>query len=309
MLETPVLFIIFNRPDTQRQVLERIREVQPKQLFIVADGPRANKPEDVEKCKQARAIIDELVDWNCELFKNYSETNQGCRDRISTGISWFFEHVEEGIILEDDCLPSLGFFPFCESLLSNYREDDSISQISGFNTEGVSNYIINDYFYSALGTIWGWATWKRAWNKMSISNDFLFQIKNEKIIESFFKGDEALIRHRYNILNKLLNREIDSWVYYWTFTKMKYFKYAVVPKFNLTKNIGFSIEATHTKSNDYLSQLAFYDTNQINIFNTKKIINSRFDKINYQRTTNYLRYNKPKFKEKLVSTLKSWINL
>ena len=120
--KTPVLFIIFNRPETTMQVFERIRQARPPKLFIVADGARKDKPGEAEKCEQCRAIKD-MVDWQCEVYTNFADENIGCKNRVASGISWVFEQVEEAIILEDDCLPNMSFFRFCQEMLEKYKND------------------------------------------------------------------------------------------------------------------------------------------------------------------------------------------
>ena len=160
MFNTPILFIIFNRPDTAKKVFKKIQKIEPKQLFIAADGPRKNKPEDVELCKQTREILNG-INWDCELITLLREENVGCKKGPADAISWFFEHVEEGIILEDDCLPSDSFFPFCEELLEKYRYDTRIMHIGG--SIQLPDYENPDsYYFSRLSHVWGWATWKRA---------------------------------------------------------------------------------------------------------------------------------------------------
>src|SRR5450759_4497034 len=121
--ETPVLFLIFNRSDTTQQVFNQIRQIKPKYLFVAADGPRLDRPVEIEKCLETKSIIQQ-IDWDCELKSLFSETNLGCRVGVSSAITWFFENVEQGIILEDDCLPDLSFFPYCENLLNKYKDDN-----------------------------------------------------------------------------------------------------------------------------------------------------------------------------------------
>ena len=161
-LTTPVAFLIFNRPDTTARVFEAIRQAKPPKLLVVADGPRPDRPDDVEKCKAARAIIDR-VDWACEVLTNYSDLNLGCGKRPATGITWVFEQVEEAIIFEDDCLPHPSFFRFCEELLNYYRHDERIMVISGNNFQFGRNRTDDSYYFSRYNHIWGWASWRRAW--------------------------------------------------------------------------------------------------------------------------------------------------
>ena len=123
--------MVFNRPDTTKQVFETIRKARPAQLFVAADGPRENRPDEAEKCAEVRRIVDNGIDWDCKVHRLYRDKNLGCKIACSSAIDWFFEHVDEGIILEDDTLPHPTFFQFCEELLKRYRDDERIMLISG----------------------------------------------------------------------------------------------------------------------------------------------------------------------------------
>jgi len=129
---TPILFLVFNRPDTTEKVFAKIRDIQPRQLFISADGPRSDKKDEKHKCEETRKVI-QRIDWECDLKTNLSEKNLGCRVGVSSGINWFFSNVTEGIILEDDCLPDTSFFHYCETLLKHYRDNERIMHIGGTN--------------------------------------------------------------------------------------------------------------------------------------------------------------------------------
>ncbi len=159
-LETPVAFIIFKRHDLTERVFQAIREAKPKKLLVIADGPRF--PEEAAKCQKTRDIIQQ-VDWDCEVLKNYSEVNLGCRQRISSGLDWVFSQVEEAIILEDDCVPAPSFFSFCQTLLDYYRDDNRIMVISGDNFQDGQSRTDYSYYFSRYNHCWGWATWHRAW--------------------------------------------------------------------------------------------------------------------------------------------------
>ena len=163
-LNTPVVFIIFNRPDTTQKVFDEIKKVKPKKLFVISDGPR--KPSEEKLCVETRKIIDG-VDWECEVLKNYSDKNLGLKERISSGLNWVFNNTEEAIILEDDCVPDQSFFKFCEEMLDRYRGNKNIMMIGGSNP--LKDFEIeNAYTFSKYYQIWGWATWKRAWDKYDI---------------------------------------------------------------------------------------------------------------------------------------------
>ncbi len=243
---TPVLFIIFNRPDTTKKVLEKIREIKPTRLFVVADGPRDNIEQDKYNVSQTRKLIDG-IDWNCEVTKNYSEINLGCRNRVSSGINWFFEKVDMGIILEDDCLPNNSFFYFCEELLLKYKDQSNVMMISGNNFQDGNIRGDYSYYFSKYAHIWGWATWKRAWDRYDVNmeslNDFinnngLRMISNSKHVQQYWLDYFRMTR----------DGQIDTWDYQWTYAIFRSAGLCVAPNVNLVSNIGFNNNATHTKS-------------------------------------------------------------
>lgn len=243
MLDTPVLFLIYKRPDTTARVFEQIRKVQPKQLFVVADGPK-DIPGEKEACDEARKIATN-VDWDCEVTTNFSDKNMGCRDRVSSGITWFFEHVEEGIILEDDTVPDLSFFGFCRKMLWEFKNDERIGQISAMNFGYNFNHDkINDF--SFFGGIWGWATWKKSWRYYNEDitgwNSYLNKLRIFLILKS-----NLLYSQRKKYYDKLLYGKLDSWAYIWSYNRIHNKLFSVIPHVNLIKNIGDD-QATHKKS-------------------------------------------------------------
>lgn len=236
-MNTPVIFIIFNRPNTTKIVFESIRNAHPKKLFVIADGPRKNIPSDKEKCKQARDIIDG-VDWDCELVKDYSNLNLGCRSRVSSGLTNAFLHFEQAIILEDDCVPHPDFFKFCEEILEKYKNNKRILTVSGNNfLFERSDIIKDDYYFSKYPHIWGWATWKRAWKLYDDEMRPWPEIKKKKI---FNKN----LSEKFDAVYK---KELNSWATNWTFTSLLNNGLTVIPRVNLVSNIGFGKNATHTK--------------------------------------------------------------
>src|SRR4051812_29566436 len=179
-LHTPVLFVIFNRPETTRQVFEAIRTAKPSRLYIAADGPRKNKPGEDQKCQEAREIV-KAVDWDCEVKTLFSKENLNCGRGPATAFTWFFEHEEEGIILEDDCLPTQSFFRFCQELLERYRYDYRVMHIGGNNfLNGWQRDQDYSYYFSLSGHIWGWATWRRAWQMFDYKLSLYEKIKEKK---------------------------------------------------------------------------------------------------------------------------------
>jgi hypothetical protein len=244
--KTSILFIIFNRPDVTARVFNEIKKIRPSKLYVVADGPRTNKDLEDRKCEDTRRIID-LIDWDCEVFKNYSDTNLGCKKRVSSGINWFFENVEEGIILEDDCLPNESFFKFCEEMLVKYRNEERIGMISGNNFQFGKVKKEYSYYFSRYSHIWGWATWRRAWNKYNVNIDSWPEIKKEGKLKKTFSNIQD-VYYWSSIFDDVYNNKIDTWDYQWTFTCLINNYLSVMPSVNLITNIGFSqSDSTHTR--------------------------------------------------------------
>jgi len=245
-LTTPVAFIIFNRPDTTAQVFAEIRRVKPTKLLVIADGPRKDRPGEAEKCAQARAIIDK-VDWECEVLKNYGDKNMGCGGRVASGLSWVFEQVEEAIILEDDCVPHPSFFQFCQELLEKYRYDDRIMQISGDNFLFGKRRTDYSYYFSMFShpvLIWGWASWRRAWEKYDYDIKLWPQIRDRGMLKSYF-GNNRLSDNWTRIFDEVYDNKF-TWDYQWTFCRWIQSGLCIVPNQNLISNIGWGQDATHT---------------------------------------------------------------
>ena len=243
-LSTPVAFIIFNRPDTTERVFEAIRQAKPLKLLVVADGPRLDRPDEVEKCTATRAIIDR-VDWDCEVLINYSDINLGCKRRVSSGIDWVFSQVEEAIILEDDCLPAASFFQFCQTLLEKYRHDDRIMMVSGNNFRPEDNRVKDSYYFSKYASIWGWATWRRAWQHYDVDMSSWREFRDRGLINVVCH--EPLEAECWlKILNDVTENSIDTWDYQWVYTCWQQSGMSIMPTVNLISNIGFRDDATHT---------------------------------------------------------------
>jgi hypothetical protein len=241
---TPIAFIIFNRPDTTARVFETIRQAQPEKLLVVADGPRAERQEEAEKCAKTRAIIDR-VDWDCQVLTNYSDINLGCKRRVSSGIDWVFSQVEEAIILEDDCLPAPSFFQFCQTLLEYYRHDDRISMIGGTNYQQGHSRTDYSYYFSKYAHIWGWATWRRAWRDYDVNIATWPECRQHHLLQATF-CDRYEQKSWEDAFDCIYAGEIDTWDYQWVYTCFSQHRLSIVPNRNLISNIGFGAGATHT---------------------------------------------------------------
>ena len=244
-LNTPVALIIFNRPDTTARVFKEIAKARPPKLLVVADGPRSNRLGEAERCQQTRAIIEQ-VDWPCEVLTNFADANMGCKMRVSSGIDWIFEMVEEAIILEDDCLPEPTFFRFCEEMLSRYRHDERVSMVSGGNLQFGRQRGSASYYFSRYTHIWGWASWRRAWKHYDRDLTLWPKYRDEGWLETTFssKGEQAYWRNSFEAVH---NGSLDTWDCSWTFTCLLKGMLQVAPNVNLISNIGFGPEATHTQ--------------------------------------------------------------
>lgn len=252
-LKTSVAFLIFNRPETTARVFEIIRKARPPQLLVVADGPRPDRPGESERCAAARAIIDG-VDWPCEVFTNFSSVNLGCRNRISSGLSWVFDTVEEAIILEDDCLPHPDFFRYCEELLEKYRTDERIMMISGDNFQNGRKRTQCSYYFSLYSHVWGWASWRRAWKHYDVSMKQWPQIREEGWLKDVL-GDLHLVTYWTHIFDEVYSGRINTWDYQLNFAAWMQGKLTLIPNNNLVSNIGYGGEATHTAGSSKYSNM------------------------------------------------------
>lgn len=253
-LKTPVAFIIFNRPDTTERVFAEIAKARPPKLLVVADGPRENRAGEAEKCAATRAIIDRL-DWDCEVLTNYSDRNLGCKRRVSSGIDWVFEQVEEAIILEDDCVPDPTFFRYCQELLDRYRHDQRIGLISGDNFQFGRRRNDDSYYFSKYIHIWGWATWRDRWaGSYDVTMAKWPRIRDEGWLADIV-GNEREAEFWHKIFERVYRGEIDTWDYQWVFANWVEGRSTVLPAINLIKNIGFDANATHTTGDSELANL------------------------------------------------------
>ena len=242
-LNTPIAFIVFNRPQTARAVFEQIRAARPPQLLVIADGPRRDRPSEAQLCATTRAILDG-VDWPCDVQANFSDRNLGCRERVASGIDWVFSQVPEAIILEDDCLPHPSFFRFCAELLERYRDDQRVGMISGTNLQALAGRGDASYYFSKYTSVWGWATWRRAWARYDRSASIWPELLGSAAFRSMTEPGERIYWQR--AFTGVHRGAIDTWDYQWTLTSWCESMLSIVPSHNLISNIGFGPDATHT---------------------------------------------------------------
>lgn len=260
---TPILFLIFNRPDLSKEVFQAIKKIKPQKLYVASDGPRIGNNGEAEVVKDLREFVKRNIDWNCELKTLFREENLGCKIAVSEAIEWFFASEEKGIILEDDCLPNKSFFEFCDLLLNKYKNDTRIGQICGFNpiVEFASD---NDsYVFSRFGPIWGWATWRRVWKNYELKNSSWSEFKDRGFLKS---TTETWFEEKWRLetLDQVFFGTLDTWDYQWAFTLMKGNYLSIVPCKNLIKNIGFGESATHTKGSIKRNLLTVFELEEIN---------------------------------------------
>jgi len=264
---TPILLLVYNRPELTAQVFNRIKEAAPKKLYVAADGPR-NETE-VERCNQVKQLVSE-IDWDCELKTLFRTKNLGCGNAVSKGIDWFFEQEDSGIILEDDCLPEPSFFAFCSTLLAHFKDDGRVGHISGSNFQDGIIRGDGNYYYAGLTHVWGWASWRRVWK------DYDFKITSfPKFDQHFtsFPGHQPFAKNWAEIFTKVANGAIDTWDYQYAYLNLVMGYKAIMPNVNMVRNIGIGEQATHTFGDHPLASKVFGIMHEIihPTFNTQNV--------------------------------------
>lgn len=247
---TPVLLLIFRRPDLTRRVLEVLRQVRPTRLYVAADGPRPGHLTDERQCTEARQVLKE-VDWPCQVVTLFQEQNLNCGLGPVTALNWFFAHEEEGIILEDDCVPSASFFPFCAELLARYRHEEQVMHIGGNNFGSEARRPLApdapSYHFSTQRTSWGWATWRRAWQRYEYHMPDFHAVAASGGLDAAFSGR---LEKRYRLAKMAgvlaLPQPPDVWDYQWEYAIARHQGLYIIPAVNLVGNLGFGGDSTHT---------------------------------------------------------------
>ena len=293
---TPVLFLIFNRPECTQVAFEAIRQQKPPYLYIAADGPRLHKDGEATLCELTRETVLNKIDWDCEVKTLFRETNLGCGKAVSQAITWFFEQVEEGIILVDDCLPNISFFYFCQEMLTRYRNAKEIMHIGGSNFQKKNFEHNYSYYFSNYIHIWGWATWRRAWQGYQL---LPMKNANENLIGLRHRFPNKIEREVWNkSLEQIIAQRIDTWDTQWVYHIYKSGGLGITPAKNLVSNIGFDHNATHTHAfNPLVSELPVYEI--IELIHPKKIkVLTKADNYTFKNLfqNGDTRYNSLKFK-------------
>lgn len=245
MSKVPILFLIYNRPETTREVFNAITQYRPLELFIASDGPNENRVDDEKRVHDTIRITSDIK-WKCRVKRLQRNKHLGCKKAVSGAIDWFFRNVDQGIILEDDIFPDKSFFNFAQTMLSKYRDDSKIMHIGGNNFQPRKNKISRGYYFSKYAHVWGWASWRRAWKYYSVDLDGWEKKENKKRIAEYSTGFWE--KHYWGTMfNAVHQGKIDTWDYQWLYSIWKKGGISICPGVNLVKNIGFGKNATHTK--------------------------------------------------------------
>ena len=248
-LQTPVALIVFKRPDTTRRVFEAVRAARPTRLFLIADGARPDRAGEEERCEEVRKIIS-AVDWACDVEIDFAKKNLGSRRRVISGLNWVFSKVEDAIILEDDCLPNASFFPYCTEMLERYRNHPQVANVIGFNPLEKKFSLPYSYYFSHVGCLWGWATWRRAWKEFDEFIRSWPEVKQAGILHLLFPNKRVV--DYWSIVFDEMYHGVgpDAWDYQWVYTCWTQNWLSIIPNRNLIQNIGVGEGATHTTGAD-----------------------------------------------------------
>ena len=242
----PILIVAFNRPDRVRELIDTLRPRGPEQVYLAVDGPRRGNDSDADLVEQTRKCVD-LIDWPCAVKTRFLPENLGCGRAVSSAIDWFFDHVERGIILEDDVSPGPDFLDFCADLLDHYQDDDRVFAISGCNfVPPVIPEQHASYRFSALTHVWGWASWRRAWQHYKFDmSDWRKRLPLKRRWQAM-GADAGGFVYWTAVFDWMRWGKIDTWDYQWTLAQMAAGGLTATSNANLVENVGFRDDATHT---------------------------------------------------------------
>lgn len=249
-MKSPILFLIFKRKDTTERVFNRIREARPPKLYIAADGPRLDRPEESFKCAETRRVV-ENIDWPCEVHRLYQDKNLGCGVGVSTAITWFFSHEEQGIIIEDDILAHLDFFKYCDEMLERYRNNEKVHIISGNNYFYDGYQSEDSYYFTNYMNIWGWASWRRVWKTYHFDlNEVPADVLRLKLYKRLPKKSASYF---WEVFNQMRLNNNDTWDFQFLFNQFYYDRYSISPYTNMVKNIGVAnLDSAHFVDENFL---------------------------------------------------------
>lgn len=251
----PVLLIGFNRPLCIRKVMQQLAKVQPSKLYVTIDAPRKDNPDDVALVEDVKAIVRD-VKWSCEVHYHFHEHNVGAENNVSKGISWVLENEDMVIVNEDDIYAPYSFYRFVQDMLLMYKDDERIAMVSGINHTVMPGSPANSYYFTKMGHIWGWGTWKRVWDKYDLNED----VRIEDLSPAYFKGlcaDDKIAAYEANIFRHWLKPENRTWDFMFSYFRLKNNLLSIVPTRNLVSNIG--VDGLHTTN---ISLCHFYKTDE-----------------------------------------------
>lgn len=298
-IDIAVLFLIFKRIDSTIKSFEAIKKVKPKRLYIGADGPRNNRPDEKERVNRVRKYVLNHIDWDCEVRTLFNKENQGSKVAVSSAIEWFFKNEEMGIIIEDDIVPSASFFKYCQELLKKYKDDRTIGLIAGYGTHSNEINIAESYAAIKYPLTWGWASWRRVWDSYDIAMG-LWDTKDKKRIIRSISSRKRTRGYWYQAFERTHAGLIDAWDYQLCLQFFKDDLKCIVPSKNLVSNIGFGEDATHTTDpNDSRreminEELDFPLVHPTDLTKYSKIIERYYDKHDFSA---------PSFYEKITGKL------
>jgi hypothetical protein len=278
---TPILLVVFNRPDITQQVFDQIKAVKPKFLYVAADGARPGRLDDIEKCKETREIINQ-VDWDCTVKTLFRDENLGCGLGVCSAITWFFEHVEQGIILEDDCFPDISFFNFCGELLEKYKDDKSIFLISGSNFQNGHKRGNASYFFSNYTTTWGWASWRRAWENFNYDITDIPKTFHNGVLDHVFhsSSEKRFWKKKFKLID---SQKSNIWDFQWLYTVWLNRGVGITPNVNLVMNLGMDNSGTHFFLKDSIREQKFVYSIEFPLVHPQKTIDREADIFTYKQ--------------------------
>ena len=247
MSKTPVVLFIYKRLSNLERICSVLRSIQQRELYIIADGAKSQL--DQEIVQDTRAKLESLIDWPCNVHKNYAKTNLGLKERFGTGIDWVFKNSDRAIIIEDDCIPDRTFFKFCDELLEKYKDDERVMTISGNNFQFGQKKSADSYYFSRYPHVWGWATWKRAWEKYDSDISDWPDRRNSNWLKETTRGFMISKFWKY-IFDRLYGGKINTWDYQLTYACFKNHGLNIIPVVNLVTNVGYGSDATNIKKHN-----------------------------------------------------------
>lgn len=243
-MKAPLVFLTFNRPEATERGLHVIRQYRPNELYLVSDGPREGNACDQELVQRTRDVLDS-VDWPCTVVRDYSAVNLGAGRRVASGLDNAFAAYEHAIVLEDDLVADDSFFSFCESMLERYADDERVMHVNGSGYPLAKTPGGASYRFSKLNLCWGWASWRRAWQRFQFDLGALDRDLVMRRIDQAFPNNKQA-NYWKNIFQYTHEHSHDIWDFQWVFAMTLHRGLAVTPTSNLVLNTGFTPEATNT---------------------------------------------------------------